>query len=214
MFRGNSHRMIAIGATLFAAGCGDFQKAMNQDRQPVTLPNMAPAGLDPANPGTAASVATQPPVPASPAAGTPSVPPAGAAGAGTPPASNTGIIGKTTATVVDKGKAMAANPRLVEVPNSLQGGDPVSLAASAYISLRSRASTLGFQSELKNFKALNDRNPTYDELMGMMKQHGVAFAMLPPYQTYGYDERAGALVILEDREDKARRYQAAGIPLE
>ena len=116
--------------------------------------------------------------------------------------------------MVDKKKAMAENPSLVETPNSAQGGDPVSFAASAYFTIRGRASTLGLQNELKTFKALNERNPTYEELTGMMKQHGIEFAMLPAYQMYGYDTEKGTLCVLEDKADKARRYKEAGIPEE
>ena len=125
----------------------------------------------------------------------------------------TSIIGKTTAKVVDKNKAMAGNPNLVVVENKLQGSDPVSIAGSAYISMSSRISVLNFQNNLKTWKALNDnRNPTYDEFMQMAKD--LRFAMLPPYQMYGYDDQTGSLVILEDKADKKKRYEAAGIPLD
>lgn len=204
-----------VVTSFLTLGCGDFKKAMESDtkRAPVTLPGMAPidqAGGAPPPPVTSAAPTPPAAPPADPAQAAPPV----AGNTPAPPPDKTGIIGKTTAKVVDKKAAMAANPELVEVPNSLQGGDPISLAASAYFTIRGRASTLGLQNELKTFKALNERNPTYDELVGMMKTHGVEFAMLPRYQTYGYDAQAGTIVVLEDKAEKARLYKEAGVPLE
>jgi hypothetical protein len=40
------------------------------------------------------------------------------------------------------------------------------------------------------------------------------FKWLKPYQMYGYDSDTGTLVVLEDKADKKRIYEAAGIPLD
>ena len=181
------------------AGCDDFNDALNTDRKPVSPPGVLPAdqmhGDD--------------------VAADPNPPPAGGAANPAPAAPDkSSIIGKTTAKIVDKQKAMAENPELVVVENKVSGSDPLSVAASAYISLTSRASALNFQHGLDLFKAMNDRNPTYDELTAMLKQHGIRLTELPPYQMYGYDAESGAIVILEDKADKARRYKEAGIPLD
>ena len=126
---------------------------------------------------------------------------------------NKGIIGKTTAKVVDAEKAKQ-NPKVVEVENKVSGSDPLSVAGSAYVSITSRASTLGFQQALKQHKALNGKNPTYEEFMQMAKQNRVEFTELPPYQMYGYDAKQGSIVILEDKAEKIRLYKKNGIPIE
>ncbi len=124
-----------------------------------------------------------------------------------------GIIGKTTAKVVDAQRALK-NPNIVVVENRLQGNDPLTVAASAYVSMASRASTFGFQRALQLFKATNGRNPTYREFVQMMKENRVEFAALPPYQMYGYDAKTGGIVILEDKAKKIELYKKHGIPIE
>lgn len=205
--------VMALSTMFCLAGCGEIKKATEVERKPITLPGHVPVDVATGNVPPAGA----PPVAAP---GTPMATPA--APAATPPAAaptpnltdKQGIIGKTTARVVDKAKATAENPALVELQNSLQGGDPISIAASAYFTVRGKASTLGLQNELNQFKALNERNPTHDELLGMMKTHGITFTELPPYQMYAYDSATGKLSILEDKDEKARRYKAAGLPVE
>lgn len=124
-----------------------------------------------------------------------------------------GIIGKTTNEVVDAKEALK-HPNIVVVENKSQGGDPISFAASAYVSVRSQASTLGMVQAVKMHQALNDKYPTYEEFMKIMNEHHVEFTMLYPYQRYGYDEDTGSIVILQDNDDKAARHKAAGIPLD
>ena len=123
------------------------------------------------------------------------------------------IVGKTTAKVVDAQKALK-NPNIVVVENKVTGNDPFTVAASAYVSMAARASTFGFQRALQLFKATNGRNPTYKEFLKMMKENHVEFAALPPYRMYGYDEKTGGIVILEDKELKAKLYKEHGIPQE
>ena len=112
------------------------------------------------------------------------------------------IIGKTTGEVLNLKEAIK-NPDYEVVENKITGSDPFTQSASAYISLTSKASTLGMQQAIKTHKALNDRYPTYDEFMKIMHDHHVTFSMLPPYQMYGYDEDAGGIVILQDNKKKA-----------
>ena len=123
------------------------------------------------------------------------------------------ILGRRTAKVGDAQK-VKRNPKIVEVENKISGSDPLTVSASAYVSMASRISTLGFQSALKNYKALNDRNPTYAEFMDMVKQNRVEFAALPPYQMYGYGAQKGGLVNLEDKAKKIQLYKQKGIPIE
>jgi len=124
------------------------------------------------------------------------------------------IFGAKTNEVVDMKNAMAENPDLVVVENKINAGDPISQSLQAYVSLRSRASTLGMEHAIKTHKALHDRNPTYGEFMKIMKDNRIEFTKLYVYQKYGYDAETGAIVVLEDKADKARRYKQAGIPLD
>ncbi len=123
------------------------------------------------------------------------------------------ILQKTTAVVVDAKKALE-NPEIIIVDGKIKGVDPFSQAGSAYVSMSSRVSTLGMQQAIKAHKALNDRFPTYDEYMQMMKENRVEFAALPPYKMYGYDAESGNILVLEDKKKKAELYKEAGIPLD
>ena len=123
------------------------------------------------------------------------------------------ILQKTTAVVVDAKKALE-NPEIIVVDGKIKGVDPFSQAGSAYVSMSSRVSTLGMQQAIKAHKALNDRFPTYDEYMQIMKENRVEFAALPPYKMYGYDAESGNILVLEDKKKKAELYKEAGIPLD
>ncbi len=123
------------------------------------------------------------------------------------------IIHKTTAVVVDAKKALK-NPEISVVDGKIKGIDPFTQAGSAYFSMASRVSTLGMQQAIKVHKALNDKFPTYDEYMKMMKENRVEFAQLPPYKMYGYDDESGNILVLQDNKKKAELYKAAGIPLD
>lgn len=174
----------------------------NAKARPVANPpGIAPVGLDPMDGGRAAPlnpppVAAQQPAPAAPAA---------------PANDGKGIIGKMTGEVLDVQKALAENPNLKIIENKTQGDDPLSFAASAYIHARSEASMLGFKAWLKQHKIVEERNPTYAEFMQAMKENNVHFTARPLWEHYGYDEKLGALVILEDSALKAERYKAIGI---
>tara|TARA_R110000868_G_scaffold411770_1_gene709713 strand:+ start:11576 stop:12277 length:702 start_codon:yes stop_codon:yes gene_type:complete len=123
------------------------------------------------------------------------------------------IIHKTTAVVVDAKKALE-NPDIEVVDGKIKGVDPFTQAGSAYVSMASRVSTLGMQQAIKAHKALNDRFPTYDEYMQMMKENRIEFAELPPYKMYGYDAESGNILVLQDNRKKAELYKKAGIPLD
>lgn len=123
------------------------------------------------------------------------------------------IIHKTTAVVVDAKKALA-NPDIEIVDGKIKGFDPFTQAGSAYVSMASRVSTLGMQQAVKAHKALNDRFPSYDEYMKMMKEYRIEFAQLPPYKMYGYDAETGNILVLQDKKKKAQLYKEAGIPLD
>lgn len=196
-------------ALTVAAGCGDLDP--NKKARPVvTPPGIAPIGMDPADAGRAAPAA--PANPAQVAGGAPAVQSPVANPAVNAPANDSkGIIGKTDGRVVDVKVAMAENPNLKIVENKTGGDDPLTFAASAYVAARSQASLLGFQAWLKQFKIVEERNPTYAEFMQAMKENRVEFTALYPWQMYGYDSQAGTIVVVEDGVMKAERYKAAGI---
>jgi hypothetical protein len=199
---------------IVAAGCGELDP--NKKARPVlTPPGIAPVGFDPADPGRAAPAAPANPAPANPAPAAGGVPvaqsPVANPAVNAPGNDSKGIIGKTDGRVVDVKKALAENPNLQIVENKAGGDDPLSFAASAYVSARSKASLFGFQAWLKQHKIVEERNPTYDEFIQQMKENRIEFTALYPWQMYGYDSQAGTIVILEDGAMKAERYKAAGI---
>ena len=123
------------------------------------------------------------------------------------------IIHKTTAVVVDAKKTLK-NPEIEVVDGKIKGVDPFTQAGSAYVVMASRVSTLGMQQAIKVHKALNDKFPSYEEYMKMMKENKIEFAQLPPYKMYGYDAETGKIMVLQDNKKKAQLYKEAGIPLD
>lgn len=126
---------------------------------------------------------------------------------------NKGIIGKTTAKVVDAQKALAENPGLVVLERKKLGDDPLTQGANAYVFVRSSVSTLGMQRAIQLYQAEHGKLPSYDDFMRIMQENRVEFTMLYAWQMYGYDAQAGEIVILEDKAEKARRYKEAGLEL-
>ena len=112
-----------------------------------------------------------------------------------------GIIGKMTDEVLDYEQAVAENPNLREVELKAQG-DYLSFMASAYVNVRAKVSMLQMEHELNIIKQLEERNPTYDEMMKIMKQYQIQFTMLPRYRKYAYHAKDGRFAILEDPAKK------------
>ena len=106
-------------------------------------------------------------------------------------------VAATPAKVVDMSvAAKQTNLRVVE--NKIKGNDPLSVAASAYVTQRGRVAMLNLQNSMKMFKAMNGKPPTFKEFQEMLKQHNVELSVLPPNRLYGYDPKTGGIVILED----------------
>ena len=101
------------------------------------------------------------------------------------------------AKVVDMSVA-AKQPNLRVVENKIKGNDPLSVAASAYVTQRGRVAMLNLQNSMKMFKAMNGKPPTFKEFQEMLKQHNVELSVLPPNRLYGYDPKTGGIVILEE----------------
>lgn len=117
------------------------------------------------------------------------------------------ILGKTTAEIVDAKKAMAENPDLKVMQTSSLGGDPLTQGANAAIYIPSRILMLNMQNTLKQFQALNDRWPNYEEFMDIIKQNNIQFNMLKRWQMYGYDSEKGEMMILQDEAKKKDIYE-------
>ena len=190
---------IVLAALLMSVGCTKLEDEAGETtetggRPPVTLPGIAPAGgLD---------------------AGEPATPAAAPAPAAQPGGERRGIIGKTTNQVVDLHKAQAENPNLKIVEQRAQGDDPISFALDAYIDVRSRASRFGMTRAVQLHQAEHERWPTYDEFVRMMRENRVEFTMIEPFRMYAYDSKSGEIVVLEDPDEKRRRYEAAGISVD
>ena len=106
-------------------------------------------------------------------------------------------VAAAAAKVVDMSVA-AKQPNLRVVENKIKGSDPLSVAASAYVTQRGRVAMLNLQNSMKMFKAMNGKPPTFKEFQEMLKQHNVELSVLPPNRLYGYDPKTGGIVILED----------------
>lgn len=106
-------------------------------------------------------------------------------------------IAAAPAKVVDMSVA-AKQPNLRVVENKIKGNDPLSVAASAYVTQRGRVAMLNLQNSMKMFKATHGKPPTFKEFQEMLKQHNVELSVLPPNRLYGYDPKTGGIVILED----------------
>ena len=92
----------------------------------------------------------------------------------------------------------AKQPNLRVVENKITGNNPLSVAASAYVTQRGRVAMLNLQNSMKMFKAMNGKPPTFKEFEKMMKEHNIELSVLPPKRLYGYDPKTGGIVILED----------------
>ena len=101
------------------------------------------------------------------------------------------------AKVVDMSVA-TKQPNLKVVENKISGNDPLSVAASAYVTQRGRVAMMSLQNSMKMFKAMNGKPPPFKEFQEMMKQHNVELSVLPPKRLYGYDPKTGGIVILEN----------------
>jgi len=106
-------------------------------------------------------------------------------------------VAAAPAKVVDMSVA-AKQPNLKVVENKIKGNDPLSVAASAYVTQRGRVAMLNLQNSMKMFKAMNGKPPTFKEFQEMLEKHNVELSVLPPKRLYGYDSKTGGIVIFED----------------
>ncbi len=197
---------------LLCVGCEDFNNALDSERKPLTPPGIASAedvsdvqqvaagGTIPSANNSTKQSSEAPPNPSKPTSSTQTK-------------RKQSIIGKTTAMVVDA-KEARKNPKIVVVENKISGSDPLTIAATAYISMSSRNSLLNFTNQLNTIKAINGRDPTFEEYQELAQQLRIEFARLPAWQMYGYDSDTGGLLVLEDKAEKIRRYKKNGIAID
>ncbi len=105
-----------------------------------------------------------------------------------------------SAEIVDLSVA-AKQPGLRIIENKIKGGDPLSAAASEYVSQRSRVTMLNLKNSVKMHSVVNGKPPTFAEFQTLMKQHHVTLNDLPAKRLYGYDPKTGGIVILEKTDN-------------
>ncbi len=106
------------------------------------------------------------------------------------------------------------HPETVVVDGKVEGWDPFSIAGSAYVSMTNKINAMQFESEIKILKAEQGRPPTYDEFLERVKKYNLKFHDQHPYRLFGYNEKEGTMVMLEDKEIKREIYKKKGIPLD
>lgn len=205
--------LVCVVVAIGLIGCDDLNKAPT--RQGVSAPGgLAPVGDDSVQPGSATRVGAPPTAPAIAATpGAPAAVPGAAPVPAAPPATplspqpvgtGSAVINQSTKEVVDALVALQ-NPNIKVVENKITGSDPLSVSMTAYVSVRSKASLLGMVAALNQFKVVEERNPTYDEFIKMMRENRVEFTALYQGQMYGYDSQKGGILVLEDSSKKAAR---------
>jgi hypothetical protein len=133
----------------------------------------------------------------------------------TQPEKRTGsILGRTTRKIVDLAEAKK-NPKIVEFDSKVTGSDPLTVSFNAYVLITSRASVLNFKRQMDILKETNDgKYPSFKEAEKLMQQFKFELTELPPWQLYGYDAKTGGIVVLEDKGEKIRLFNANNIPIE
>jgi len=225
---------------LTLSGCSDLNEALNSEpkRRTATVPGFASAtdiqdvqdatgGVAPSTPAPQPTAQPTPqPTPQPTAQPTPKPSPqskprpapfnpsaAPVPGQAAPKPRRT-FIGKTTAEVIDYKKYLGNRFIVVVVENKIQGSDPLTIAATAYVAASSRVSALNFKRQLDIIKASKGRAPSFVEFETLQKRMKIELAKLPRYQAYAYDESTGGLLVVENKKYKIQIYREAGIPIE
>lgn len=174
-------------ASLLVMACGCFDPAAFQKK---------------ADEAAAANEAAAPPVAAQPnqQAAPPVMMPQGEAG-----------IPDVEAIIVDKQKVAVEHPDWKETEEKINATDPLSAASQSYFALGQRVHILNFKHNIDVFYASEGRWPTYDEMIEMFAQFDMKLKHLKPWQVYAYDQSDGTIVVMNNLEEKKRRYEAAGL---
>lgn len=184
---------LCLSLTVFLVGCGE--PIANLDQQAPDNNNAAASSeAQPTETAVADPMTAAPSTETSPAE-KPAAEPA------PEPKPKKGVIHQTTDEVVDA-KEWLKKQGIEARDGNIEGVDPFSQAASGYFTLAARASTLGLQQQVQNYKALNDKFPSYQEFMQMMRDNRIEFAKLRWYEIYGYNEDTGKILVLVDQVAK------------
>jgi hypothetical protein len=113
------------------------------------------------------------------------------------------ILGKKTADVRDAQQEEAKGAQ--RVTPRVTGQEPITISASAYVSIIGRTEILRIKHTLDLYYAETGRYPkdTKEFMTEIVHKSGVRLAQLPFYQEYGYDKDTHELVILEYPDRKA-----------
>jgi hypothetical protein len=125
-----------------------------------------------------------------------------------------GILNKTTTKVVDAKKALAENPNLVVVERGDLGNNYFSQIANARVMVAAQISKLNVQHAMDLHQAEHGKYPTYEEFMGIMKRDGYRLTEVYAWQTYGYNEDDGSMVLFTDEALKKKIYEEKGLDYE
>lgn len=116
--------------------------------------------------------------------------------------------------LVDKKKALAENPALVETENRVNTMDPLLAVSQSMFAIGSKAEVLALQHNIDIHKAQYDKPPTFQEFEEMIRSARVQFKGLYRWQVYAYDDSTGEICILEDKAMKKKLYEEQGLKAE
>jgi hypothetical protein len=120
--------------------------------------------------------------------------------------------------IVDRNKAMAENPALVEVVNETDATGYMEAVSQSHFAAVSKLNTaqMEYNSKLQSFIDATDNGgadpkpQTFEEFSKAAKMNSNNMKGLYPWQAYAYDETTGKITILEDRAEKKRKYEEIG----
>ena len=124
-------------------------------------------------------------------------------------------LSKLSWKIVDRNKALAENPNLVEVENDTEASDPLTAIMQARHSATSRINklTMEHNAKLQSFvnatEGAGDPKPlTFKEFNAAAQLNKNNVKGLYEWQAYAYDETTGKVTILEDPAEKKRIQEA------
>lgn len=106
---------------------------------------------------------------------------------------------KRVAMLVDKQKAMADNPNLVETKNVINSNNYLTAVTQGYFSAASKLQLIQLEHTVRHMQAAEDRWPTLEEFQKILDDNNIKLGHLYPYQMYSYDPDTGEIGILEDK---------------
>ena len=165
--------------------------------------------------GCSRSTPTTPVAPVTPAADMPApVPEAAPAGQSEPAPATGSIVGRKTREILNATEA-TADPNWIVITPQVSGSDPLSVAGTAYGRASTFAGSLGIVQWIKQEQALNGSFPSYAALMKFMQDNpSLQLPAVKDYEAYGYNDKTGEFVVLENRAEKTQRYKELGLPVE